>query len=231
MYLEKDSSRYNFHVAHYGHPSKFGFKDIDLWKAEKWDPEKLIALFKGRGEIFRGAGQPPRQFRLLRLEIPALELRQDRPEEGHRRRLGQGRPRRPGCASACRSTRRAPGIGTTSPRAPTDRAAGGVPYDGKLTKADGKGQWWEGSTRRTSTPRTTQRGHTWPHDGEPPLQAYCEKFFNRTIDLIDKYQPDLLYFDDGVLPLCPDERHRPAHRRPLLQHQHPVARPASWRPS
>ena len=28
---------YAYHVAHYGHPSKFGFKDIcNLWKAEKW---------------------------------------------------------------------------------------------------------------------------------------------------------------------------------------------------
>ena len=33
--------------------------------------------------------------------------------------------------------------------------------------------------------------------------AYVEKFFNRTIDLIDKYQPDLLYFDDTVLPIYP----------------------------
>src|SRR5690348_1433274 len=32
---------YEYHVSHYGHPSKFGFMEIDnLWKAEKWDPEK-----------------------------------------------------------------------------------------------------------------------------------------------------------------------------------------------
>ena len=40
-----------------------------------------------------------------------------------------------------------------------------------------------------------------PHVGAKPDAAYCEKFFNRTKDLVDKYQPDLLYFDDGVLPL------------------------------
>jgi alpha-L-fucosidase len=34
-------------------------------------------------------------------------------------------------------------------------------------------------------------------------KAYVEKFFNRTIDLIDKYHPDLLYFDDTVLPIYP----------------------------
>jgi alpha-L-fucosidase len=33
MYLENDND-YKYHVAHYGHPSKFGYKDIiPLWKA------------------------------------------------------------------------------------------------------------------------------------------------------------------------------------------------------
>jgi alpha-L-fucosidase len=30
------------HLEKYGHPSKFGFKDvINEWKADKWDPEGL----------------------------------------------------------------------------------------------------------------------------------------------------------------------------------------------
>src|SRR5271169_4557621 len=38
---------YKFHVQKYGHPSKFGFKDvINEWKAEQWDPAALIALYK-----------------------------------------------------------------------------------------------------------------------------------------------------------------------------------------
>ena len=35
------------------------------------------------------------------------------------------------------------------------------------------------------------------------IQAYCDKFYNRTMDLINKYQPDLIYFDDTALPLWP----------------------------
>jgi alpha-L-fucosidase len=47
---EEGSSDYKYHVAHYGHPSKFGYKDIiPLWKAERWDPEKLMALYKKAG--------------------------------------------------------------------------------------------------------------------------------------------------------------------------------------
>ncbi len=47
---EEGSDDYKYHVEHYGHPSKFGYKDIiPLWKAERWDPEKLMALYKKAG--------------------------------------------------------------------------------------------------------------------------------------------------------------------------------------
>jgi alpha-L-fucosidase len=49
-FSEKPDPDYTYHVAHYGHPSKFGYKDIiPLWKAERWDPEKLMALYKKVG--------------------------------------------------------------------------------------------------------------------------------------------------------------------------------------
>ena len=41
---------YNDHLARWGHPSTNGWKDIiPLWKAEKWEPEKLIELYKKAG--------------------------------------------------------------------------------------------------------------------------------------------------------------------------------------
>jgi alpha-L-fucosidase len=49
MYQEEDPA-YKYHVANYGHPSVFGYKDIiPLWKAEKWDPDKLMELYKRAG--------------------------------------------------------------------------------------------------------------------------------------------------------------------------------------
>jgi alpha-L-fucosidase len=49
MYIEKDPA-YKYHVEHYGHPSVFGYKDIiPLWKAEKWEPDKLMELYKKAG--------------------------------------------------------------------------------------------------------------------------------------------------------------------------------------
>jgi alpha-L-fucosidase len=46
----KPGREYLYHLEHYGHPSKFGYKDIiPLWKAERWDPEKLMGLYKRVG--------------------------------------------------------------------------------------------------------------------------------------------------------------------------------------
>lgn len=47
---EPGNGHYNYHTNHYGHPSEFGYKDIiPLWKAEKWDPERLMALYRKAG--------------------------------------------------------------------------------------------------------------------------------------------------------------------------------------
>ncbi len=84
----------------------------------------------------------------------------------------------------------------------------GVPYDGKLTKADGAGKWWNGFDPQDLYAQNHTPGKlVWNWDARKgsslPDAAYCEKFYNRTLDLINKYHPDLLYFDDTVLPLYP----------------------------
>lgn len=49
MYIE-GSREYKYHVENYGHPSEFGFKDIlPLFKAENWDPDYLVGLYKKTG--------------------------------------------------------------------------------------------------------------------------------------------------------------------------------------
>ena len=41
MYIQ-GQPQYEYHLRHYGHPSKFGYKDIcALWKAENFDPDAL----------------------------------------------------------------------------------------------------------------------------------------------------------------------------------------------
>lgn len=49
MYVQ-DSPQYRYHLRHYGHPSKFGYKDIcALWKAERFDPNALMSLYHKAG--------------------------------------------------------------------------------------------------------------------------------------------------------------------------------------
>lgn len=47
---EEGGPQYKDHLTRFGHPSKRGYKDIiPLWKAEKWDPDRLMALYKKAG--------------------------------------------------------------------------------------------------------------------------------------------------------------------------------------
>lgn len=57
MYVE-GSQQYEYHIRHYGHPSKFGYKDIcKLWKAENFDPEGLMdKYYKAGARYFMSQG-------------------------------------------------------------------------------------------------------------------------------------------------------------------------------
>jgi alpha-L-fucosidase len=49
MYIQ-GHPQYDFHTRTYGHPSTVGFMELDhLWTADKWEPDKLIALYKRAG--------------------------------------------------------------------------------------------------------------------------------------------------------------------------------------
>ena len=49
MYIQ-GHRQYDYHVKTYGHPSKFGYKDvIPTWKAENFDPDYLLRLYRKAG--------------------------------------------------------------------------------------------------------------------------------------------------------------------------------------
>jgi len=63
-----------------------------------------------------------------------------------------------------------------------------VPYDGVLTKADGK---VSGGTHGPA-------GSEWPPARQKrPVPWFVEKLHAAVQDVIDQYNPDLLYFDDN----------------------------------
>jgi alpha-L-fucosidase len=206
-----------YQVEHYGPPSQAGFKEvIHAWKAEKFDPEKLVALYKRTGaQYFMALGNHHDNFDLWDSAYQPWNAVKVGPQKDliagwAKAAKNQGLPFGVSlhAAHAWSWYEVAQGSDKTGPLA-------GVPYDGKLTKADGKGKWWDGldpqdlyEQRHTPSPNFDKPGSIhdrwdWNNGVSQPDQAYCDKFYNRTADLIKKYQPDLIYFDDDALPLWP----------------------------
>jgi alpha-L-fucosidase len=215
---EEGSEHYRYHVEKYGHPSKFGFKDvIHQWKAERWDPDALLALYKKAGA---------RYFMALANHHDNLDLYKSRYQpEWNSTKVGPGKDLIKGWSRAARANGMRFGVSVHAAHAWTwyEMAQGadkkgpyaGIPYDGNLTRADGKGTWWEGMDPQAlyaqNHPLSKSGGDGgvwheqwhWRGGAAIPDKAYCDKFFNRTRDLIDNYDPDMVYFDDTALPLFP----------------------------
>ena len=199
---QQNSDQYKYHLAHYGHPSRFGFKDIDnVWKAEKWNPERLMDLYQRAGaKFFFALGNHHDNFDCWDSKYQPWNSVRVGPHKdivGIWAKAARARGMRVGvsvhASHAFRWFAVAHGSDKTGPLA-------GVSYDGTLTKADGKGAWWQGLDPqelycKLVTPITAD---PWRIDGAN--WDYVVKYFNRTKDLIDTYRPDLLMFDDDDLP-------------------------------
>ena len=206
-----------FHRETYGHPSEAGFMEvIRQWKAERWDPDKLLALYQRAGAKY---------FFALANHHDNLDLWDSKYQPWNSVRVGPKKDLIAGWAKAARAHGLKFGVSVHAAHAWSwyEAAQGadkkgpfaGVPYDGKLTAADGKGKWWEGldpqdlyEQRHTPAPNfndpiSIHSRWNWDNGVTPPDQAYCDRFYNRTMDLIEQAQPDLIYFDDTALPLWP----------------------------
>lgn len=197
MYKE-GSADYQFQVEHYGHPSVAGFKDvIPHWKAERFDPDKLLQFYKENGA---------RYFVALATHCDNFDNWNSTFQPWNSVRMGPHRDLIRDWATAARKAglrfgvslhnggwtwqwyEVAQGADATGPKA-------GVPYDGRMTKADGKGKWWDGLDPQD----LYAQNHA---VGAKPDAAYCEKFVRRATQLLDDYKPDLVYFDESEYPMA-----------------------------
>jgi len=216
MYQE-GSGQYNYHREHYGHQSEFGFKDIlPLFKAERWNPDSLVAYYKSLGA---------RYFFVLGNHHDNFDLWDSKYQEWNSVNIGPKKNLMDGWAKAARKNGLKFGVSLHADHAWTwyepaqryDRNGDkmGVPYDGKLTKEDGKGKWWEGldpqNLYRQNHPMSEgswadgmiHRQWDWSHGAATPSEEFVTNFYDRTLDVINRYNPDLLYFDVTVLPFYP----------------------------
>ncbi len=206
MYREGEW-QYKAHVKEYGHPSTNGFKDvINVWKAERFDPDTLLKFYKENGA---------KMFMALANHHDNLDLYDSKYQPWNSVALGPKKDLIGGWAKAARKHGLRFGVSVHAshawmwyePAQGADKTGpfAGVPYDGKLTKADGKGQWWEGLDPQDLYAQNHAPGkYHWEWDATKgssvPDAAYMEKFFKRTLQLWDDYQPDQIYFDDTILP-------------------------------
>jgi alpha-L-fucosidase len=209
--------QYKSHLEAYGHPSQAGFKDlIHSWNAENWDPDALVERYKRAGAEY---------FVAMANHHDNLDLWNSRHHAWNSVNVGPKQDLIGGWARAAREQGLPFGVSVhaahawrwyeSAQGADRDGEHAGVPYDGKLTAADGAGAWWEGLdpqelyaqnhplSQDSAELNSIHRQWNWGNGCVVPDQDYCQRFYDRTVDLIDQHQPDLLYFDDTALPLWP----------------------------
>ena len=208
MYMQGDTD-YKSHLAEYGHPSTNGFKEVaNSWKGEHFDPDALLKFYKENGAKY---------FMALANFHDNFDNWNSKYQPWNSVNVG---PHKDiiGLWSAAAKKQGLPfGVSLhashawswleVAQRADKTGPLAGVLYDGRLTKADGKGLWWDGLDPQDLYAQNHAPGHKLVWEWDPtkgssvPDAAYQEKFFKRTQQLWDDYQPDLIYFDDDVLPL------------------------------
>jgi alpha-L-fucosidase len=192
MYIQ-GSRYYEYHVKTYGHPSKFGFKDvIATFKAEKWDPEYLMDLYvKAGAKYFVSMGVHHDNFDMWnskyqpRWNAAAAGPRKD--IVGTWREAARKRGLRFGVSDHLSNSfdwfATAHGSDKTGPYA-------GVPYDGTDPAYADLYHSYQGMP--------ADFAQTAKDMGRVAPDVWKHEYFNRIKDLIDQHEPDLLYEDGGI---------------------------------
>jgi alpha-L-fucosidase len=183
---QQGSPDYKDHLARYGHPSTNGWKDIiPLWKAEQWDPERLMALYKKAGaRYFVSMGVHHDDFFLWNSPLhkwnavnygPHRDVVDDWQKAAKKQGLPFGVSEHLGASFTWFQD---------SHRSDHTGPLAGVPYDGANSN------YWD----------------LYHFPAEPGDVAWYSKnsrwqqqWFNEIKELVDNYHPDVLY-SDGPVP-------------------------------
>ena len=174
---------YQYHVKHFGHPSMFGYKDfIGLWKAKKFDALALATLYKEVGARYIG---------VMAVHHDNFDLFDSTYQSWNSVRMGPKIDIVGAWKAACEKLGLRLAITTHlsnhhhehwfyQGETDTTGPLAGVPYDTVDPRYEGLyGQ---------RTPDRLRR-----------LQPeFALSWYRRTKELIDKYNPDLLYLDGGL---------------------------------
>jgi len=211
QYNNEFGNDYAIHVKNFGHPSVFGYKDIiPMWKAENWDPDAIVKLIKEAGAKYVGC---------VAVHHDNFDCYNSSYQPWNSVNMGPKRDIVGGWKAAIEKQGLRFGVSSHSDRtwgwfstsfgSDSTGPLKGHPYDGNMTLADGSGKWWNGYNPADL--------YTRPHSKyETADKAYCDKWLRRTLELIDKYQPDFIYFD-GPVPIVGAGRKKDSSGRPELE--------------
>ncbi|MDD4968137.1 MAG: alpha-L-fucosidase [Paludibacter sp.] len=192
-----ETETYNSHLKTYGHPSVSGYKDIiPLWKAEKWNPEELMKLYKRVGaKYFVSMGTHHDNFFLWNSKIHrwnSINMGPKKDVVGLWQKAAQHEGLRFGVSEHLAASytwfQTAHGSDKTGDKA-------GVPYDG-------------------NDPQYEDLYHAKAEPGDNGWltinPVWQKEWFNCIEELIDRYHPDFLY-SDSKLPFENTGRSMIAH--------------------
>jgi len=200
--------QYEEHLKRYGHPSKFGYKDlVPLWHGENWDPDRLMSLYKKAGaKYFCAIAQHHDNIDCWNSRFHrwnSVKMGPKRDVIGEWRDAARKNGLRFGVTEHLAASWNWYGVAHLSD---STGSLAGVPYDG----AD------------PSFADLYHQGNAFTNwkqwiGGVP--ESFQEQWFNRIKDLVDSYQPDLLY-SDSSLPFGDHGRRLLAHfyNRNILSH-------------
>jgi alpha-L-fucosidase len=189
MYIE-GHAQYKWHQQNFGHQSKVGFKDvIRTFKGEKFDPEYLMDLYKKAGaKYFVSMGVHHDNFDLWNSRHTrwnAVNMGPKKDIVGLFRKAALKRGMKFGVSEHLWISYKWFGVSHDSD---TMGEFAGVPYDGNDR---------QNADLYHDLPKDYPAKFSWDAAAIP--DSWKRHWFDRIKDLVDNYQPDLLY-TDGALP-------------------------------
>ena len=170
-HIKKDGfNNYEYHQKTYGNHKKFGYKDfIPMFKAERFNAKKWAKLFKKSGARYIvPVGEHHDAFAMYNSKFTKWNSVNMGPKKDI---LGE-------LAKAVRNQRMKFGVSSHL--------------------ANWRNYYWKKPQYDNSNPEHADLYWKPVKNKSKPSQEFLDLWWNRTTDIIDQYQPDLLWFDFGL---------------------------------
>lgn len=212
---KSDKKAYANHLKRYGHPSEVGYKEVLRdWNPVKLNPAQLTKIYRDAGAKY---------LMIQGVHHDNYDLWNSKYQPWNSVNIGPKRDLIGEWAKACRTDGMRFGVTfhheytwwwwQTAFGSDKEGEKKGIPYDGHLTLADGKGKWWEGYDPRMlygidlrEYKGVEQNAHT---DWSPSpagifsnhldyAKWYTTNWALRMMDVVEHYDPDFIYTDGTV---------------------------------